>query len=131
MVPGGIRRRRRLCAQRGLSWRTAFGAGLASRGVRALYWREQEGTRSPRISDESLRRLTSSVSRRVQRRLYRGGKAKLRIRSPPRRPLSPPPDATVTNCSPSTMYIEGDEKTPAPVLNCQSFSPVTASKAKK
>ena len=31
------------------------------------------------------------------------GNAKLRIRSPPRRPLSPPPDATVTNCSPSTI----------------------------
>ena len=67
----------------------------------------------------------------LRRRRYRGGRAKLRIRSPPRRPRSPPPDATVTNCSPSTMYIEGDEKTPAPVLNCQSLSPVAASKAKK
>src|SRR5262245_29459915 len=28
------------------------------------------------------------------------GSAKLRIRSPPRRPRSPPPDATATNCSP-------------------------------
>src|SRR5204863_8918352 len=63
--------------------------------------------------------------------LYRGGSAKLRMRSPPRRPRSPPPDATVTNCSPFTMYTDGDEKTPDPVLNFHSRSPVFASKAKK
>jgi len=34
---------------------------------------------------------------------YRLGRAKLRIRSPPLRPLSPPPDPTVTNCSPFTI----------------------------
>ena len=35
--------------------------------------------------------------------ITRFGRAKLRMRAPPRRPRSPPPDATVTNCSPSTM----------------------------
>src|SRR5262249_14848609 len=38
-----------------------------------------------------------------------GGRAKLRIRSPPRRPRSPPPEATVTNSSPFAMYTAGDE----------------------
>jgi hypothetical protein len=37
------------------------------------------------------------------RRSYRGGSAKLRIRSPPRRPRSPPPEATATYCSPFAM----------------------------
>src|SRR5207253_488687 len=31
------------------------------------------------------------------------GSAKLRMRSPPRRPRSPPPEATATNSSPFTM----------------------------
>jgi len=76
-------------------------------------------------------RLDSGVFWGRRKNSYRSGSAKLRIRSPPRRPRSPPPEATVTNCSPFTMYTAGDEKTPAPVLNFQSSSPVCASKAKK
>jgi hypothetical protein len=57
--------------------------------------------------------------------------ARLRIRSPPRRPRSPPPDATVTNSSPFTTYIDGAAYTPAPVLNFHNCSPVFASNAKK
>ena len=57
---------------------------------------------------------------------YRFGNAKLKIKSPPLRPRSPPPEPTVTNCSPLTMYMEGEENTPAPVLNFQSNSPVFA-----
>src|SRR5207244_7523652 len=61
----------------------------------------------------------------------RGGSAKLRMRSPPRRPRSPPPEATATNSWPLTAYTDGDENTPDPVLNFQSSSPVFASNAKK
>ena len=59
----------------------------------------------------------------TRRDTQRAGSAKVRMRSPPRRPRSPPPEPTVTNCSPFTMYTEGDEKTPPPVLNFQSNSP--------
>ena len=62
---------------------------------------------------------------------YRFGSAKLKIKSPPRRPRSPPPDPTVMNCSPLTMYVEGDENTPAPVLYFHSISPDFASNAMK
>jgi len=55
------------------------------------------------------------------------GSAKLRIKSPPLRPLSPPPDATAINSSPLITYTEGEPKTPAPVLNFQSRRPVFAS----
>src|SRR2546428_7050314 len=46
----------------------------------------------------------------------RGGSAKLRIKSPPRQPRSAPPDATVTNSSPFTIYTAGDAKMPAPAV---------------
>src|SRR5438552_3765473 len=72
---------------------------------------------------------TSCIAGLCQR--VRGGSAKLKIRSPPRRPRSPPPDATVTNSSPFTMYTAGDEKMPAPVLNFHKRSPLFASYAKK
>src|SRR4051812_18621723 len=55
------------------------------------------------------------------------GSANARMTSPPRRPRSPPPDATVTNSSPFTMYTDGEENTPAPVLNFHSSSPLVAS----
>ena len=39
------------------------------------------------------------------------GSSKLRIKSPPLRPLSPPPDATAINSSPLIVYTEGEPKT--------------------
>lgn len=67
--------------------------------------------------DASIPTAVTNVA--LQRRSYRGS-AKLSMRSPPRRPLSPPPDATAMNCSPFTMYTDGEPKTPDPVLNFQS-----------
>ncbi len=59
---------------------------------------------------------TTAPFYRGDSRLVDFGRAKLRMRSPPRRPREPPPDATVTNSSPSTMYTAGDAKMPEPVL---------------
>lgn len=60
---------------------------------------------------------------------FRLGSAKVRIRSPPRRPRDPPPDATETYSWPSITQIDGDANTPAPVLNFHNSSPVDASQA--
>src|SRR5690349_4633210 len=81
------------------------------------------------LPDDLISHLRSCRVLVLQQVQLRGGKPKLRIRSPPRRPRSPPPEATATNSSPFTTYTDGDENTPAPVLNFHSGVPVFASNA--
>src|SRR5438552_16497338 len=68
---------------------------------------------------------TSCIAGLCQR--VRGGSPKHKIRSPPRRPRSPPPDETDTNSSPSTMYEAGDEKMHEPVLYFHKWAPLYVS----
>ena len=87
-----------------------FGLRLADTGI--LFEEETE----PLVHLSAHHGLRESGTVVSASRRYCFGKAKLRMRSPPRRPREPPPEATVTNSCPSTMYTAGEAKIPEPVL---------------